>query len=118
MLCKICETNIGQILLKSLPNEVSITPECSTSQPQNSAFCLGLLCDDPLLDSIAEEASRVFLAEKFDGTNFLLAMNMPPTQVLRELILEKLSESKWAPALMSPKELCSHILMDKIAKVF
>lgn len=124
--CKICHTNIGHIIGPAIKDAMKTEGlENGATMGENSetnnlrcAFCFGLLNDNDFMERIADQAYRLYSTEQFDGNNFVLALNMPTSQLLRELIVERLSESKWAPALMSPKELFSRCLMDKLAKVF
>jgi hypothetical protein len=114
MFCKICDENIGQMIKASASAGLHSLPSPSSSI--YCAFCYGLLIDEHFMDAIAEECSHVFTKEQYDGSSFLLALNMPITQMLREFIVEKIVD-KWAPASMSTKELFSRCLMAKIAKV-
>ncbi|CAK5007120.1 unnamed protein product [Meloidogyne enterolobii] len=113
-LCKICRTNIIELMSSNgTTNKINLLESSS----DNCAFCFGLLCDEELHEQIANEALRKFLLEKFDGNTFILAINMPITQIFRETILQKLYDyGRWAPGSMSPKELLSRCLMGKIAE--
>uniref|UniRef100_A0A1I8B823 Uncharacterized protein n=1 Tax=Meloidogyne hapla TaxID=6305 RepID=A0A1I8B823_MELHA len=111
-LCKICQTNIIELISSNGTNEINLL-----KSSKNCSFCLGLLFDEELYEQISTESLKKFLEEKYDGSNFILAINMPITQLLRETILQKLYDfGRWAPGSMSPKELLSRCLMGKIAE--
>ncbi|CAK5010874.1 unnamed protein product [Meloidogyne enterolobii] len=113
-LCKICQANIIELMSSNgTTNKINLLESSS----DNCAFCFGLLCDEELHEQIADGSLKKFLLEKFDGNTFILAINMPITQIFRETILQKLFDyGRWAPGSMSPKELLSCCLMGKIAE--
>uniref|UniRef100_A0A183CQK4 Radical SAM protein n=1 Tax=Globodera pallida TaxID=36090 RepID=A0A183CQK4_GLOPA len=80
------------------------------------SFCLGLLDDDELLEKIADEAAHQLRREGHEAVNFVLALNVPMSVLLREAVVERLVEPAWSPMSMSPKELLSRQLMAKISK--
>ncbi|KAI3413977.1 hypothetical protein GPALN_011447 [Globodera pallida] len=120
-LCKICEANIGTKILEQ--QKVATDSPCpSTSasvgcEPNwRCSFCLGLLNDDELLEKIADEAAHQLRREGHEAVNFVLALNVPMSVLLREAVVERLVEPAWSPMSMSPKELLSRQLMAKISK--
>ncbi|KAL3089097.1 hypothetical protein niasHT_023561 [Heterodera trifolii] len=127
-LCKFCEPNVGaklstaqHLLASSASVPCTSTSSSSTFSDQSSAagrcsFCLGLLDDDELHDKIVDEAVRQLRREGHEAVNFVLALNVPMSVLLREAVVERLVEPAWAAMSMSPKELLSRQLMPKIGK--
>ncbi|KAL3094974.1 hypothetical protein niasHS_006325 [Heterodera schachtii] len=127
-LCKFCEPNVGaklstaqHLLASSASGPCTSTSSTSTFSDQSSAagrcsFCLGLLDDDELHDKIVDEAVRQLRREGHEAVNFVLALNVPMSVLLREAVVERLLEPAWAAMSMSPKELLSRQLMPKIGK--
>ncbi|CAI4230838.1 unnamed protein product [Auanema sp. JU1783] len=79
----LCSKCIRQISGEDKP-QVTLCQE-----PFNCFLCFGLL-DDSFIDEVASEVERQLTDLPYDASSFVLALNLPFSQTLRELILRKL----------------------------
>jgi len=79
-------------------------------------LCFGLM-DPQLCSQIIEQAKIEFEKQNFDGNAFILAVNLPVSQVLREKLIERMIEEHWMEQEMSPKSRFTFTLMNKFRQV-
>ena len=108
-ICKACK------LLTGFDDETKIV---LAETPHECALCFGLLSDDVLRRRIAEEAARVYTNDGFDGSTFLLAVNVPVCMHLRQIVIDKLFDDKKAIHRGThPKNVFGDLVLRDIEKV-
>jgi tRNA pseudouridine synthase 10 len=75
-------------------------------------LCFGLL-DPKIYEQIIKKTKEEYNKNGFDGKSFVLAVNFPVSQLLRELFIQKIMDKKWVEMTMSPKSRLTYNLMAK-----
>uniref|UniRef100_A0A914XWA3 tRNA pseudouridine(55) synthase n=1 Tax=Panagrolaimus superbus TaxID=310955 RepID=A0A914XWA3_9BILA len=101
-LCSSCYTAISEHLQDTQESE----------EYYQCCLCFGLL-DPSIYQKIIEKTKEEYAQNRFDGKNFVLAVNFPVSQLLRELFIQKIMDKTWNEMMMSPKSRLTYILMAK-----
>uniref|UniRef100_A0A914PUI3 tRNA pseudouridine(55) synthase n=1 Tax=Panagrolaimus davidi TaxID=227884 RepID=A0A914PUI3_9BILA len=75
-------------------------------------LCFGIL-EPSIYEGIIEKTKEEYTKNGFDGKNFVLAVNFPVSQLVRELFIQKIMDKKWNEMMMSPKSRLTYNLMAK-----
>uniref|UniRef100_A0AC34R743 Uncharacterized protein n=1 Tax=Panagrolaimus sp. JU765 TaxID=591449 RepID=A0AC34R743_9BILA len=103
-LCSSCFQAVGKHL-----SDVEVD---KSTEYYNCSLCFGLM-DQQIYSSIIDEAKKEFLKEKFDGETFVLAVNFPVSQLLREKLIETIIGKEWSEQEMSPKSRSTFLMMNQ-----
>jgi hypothetical protein len=81
------------------------------------ALCFGILSDVNFRKELAHEVGTQFESSGYDGNSIIVAVNLPISMLLRELLFAELLGDAYNPREMSPKSLFSNLLQNDIERV-
>ena len=101
--------------LKSIGTNLKGTSE--TAEYHQCCLCFGLL-NPTIYDRVIALAKEEHYKNGFDGTTFVLAVNFPVSQLMRELIIQKNMGFKRIEMTMSLMSRLIYNLMAKVRQVY